>query len=64
MVLCSTFHSVTCFLPPINGSFLMFARVDTGSRSLFIFIAVMEENTTVYLPILLFGEHLDSLVLL
>ena len=43
--------------PPINGSFLMFTHVDTGSPSLFIFIAVMEENTTVYWPILFFGEH-------
>ena len=50
--------------PPINGSFLMFTHVDTGSPSLFIFIAVMEENTTVYWPILFFGEHLGSLVLL
>ena len=42
----------------------MFTHVDTGSPSLFSFIAVMEENTTVYWPILFFGEHLGSLVLL
>lgn len=65
MVLCFTFHSATCFFS-IYISFLMFIHVDTGipvySFSL-LCNARMGENTTGYLPILFFNEHLGSFCL-